>query len=635
MVAWQEVHIKNMMGPGGNDRFSIGDGTTALHYHSAHVTGTIIASGVQPAAKGMAWQANAIGYDWNNDTAEATTAASAGMLISNHSYGYGASGIPDAWFGQYGQDARDWDGIMRNAPYYLMVVAAGNDGQDDTSNASPLDGQSAYDKLSGHTTAKNNMVVANGNDAIINPNGSLSSVNRNPGSSEGPTDDYRIKPDIMGNGTSLYSTLETSNSAYGNLTGTSMASPNVAGTLLLLQEHYVNLHGNFMKAATLKGLALHTADDVAAAGPDAQTGWGLMNAKKAAETLTTAAASSGSAIVQELSLSQGQTYQITVQANGVDPLMASISWTDLAGTINNGTNSSTPALVNDLDIRLSNGTTFTPWKLNAVNSNTNGDNTVDPFERIDINGATGTYTLTVTHKGTLSGGSQNFSLIVTGVVVASTPLIGFAESTRTELENTDCDSTDISVPLNIAQAPSANADVTFSIDGGSTATSGLDFDLLTPTISFPSGSTAAQNMVLRIYHDGFVEGDETVSVSFTVNPNGGDANVDTNADNFILTISDDDSAPVLSQNTVLLNEDFESTSWAKLDGDGDGRNWTGLTGLTFTGITGNFPGSETNLVPLGGTGKANANNYLISPQITIPAGATNTEFVLAVGGILL
>src|SRR5690606_13995607 len=130
-------------GAGGNNRFSIGDGTTTLHYHSAHVAGTIMASGVDAGAKGMAWQANAIGYDWNNDTSEATTAASAGMLISNHSYGYQASAIPDSWFGQYGSDARDWDAIMRNAPYYLMVVAAGNDGNDNTSNGAPLDGQSA------------------------------------------------------------------------------------------------------------------------------------------------------------------------------------------------------------------------------------------------------------------------------------------------------------------------------------------------------------------------------------------------------------------------------------------------------------------------------------------------------------
>ena len=46
-------------GAGGTNRFSIGDGTTALHYHSAHVTGTIMASGVVANAKGMAPHASA------------------------------------------------------------------------------------------------------------------------------------------------------------------------------------------------------------------------------------------------------------------------------------------------------------------------------------------------------------------------------------------------------------------------------------------------------------------------------------------------------------------------------------------------------------------------------------------------
>ena len=59
-------------GAGGNNRFSVGDGTSTLNFHAAHVTGTIIASGVQADAKGMAPHAEAIGYDWNNDTAEAT-----------------------------------------------------------------------------------------------------------------------------------------------------------------------------------------------------------------------------------------------------------------------------------------------------------------------------------------------------------------------------------------------------------------------------------------------------------------------------------------------------------------------------------------------------------------------------------
>jgi hypothetical protein len=621
-------------GAGGSNRYSIGDGSSTLNYHSAHVAGTIMASGFQAAAKGMAWQADAVGYDWNSDTSEAAAAASSGMINSNHSYGYVASGIPDAWFGQYGQDARDWDGIMYNAPYYLMMVAAGNDGQDNTSNGAPLDGLAAYDKLSGHATAKNNLVVANGQDATIDVDGNLISALRNAGSSEGPTDDYRIKPDIMGNGTSLYSSFETADNAYGNLTGTSMASPNVAGSLILLQEHYFNLNAGFMRAATLKGLALHTADDIAPTGPDAQTGWGLMNSKKAAETLTTAAAASGSAIVEEITLLQGQSYQIMVQANGVDPLMASISWTDPAGALNNGTNSNTPALVNDLDIRLDNGTNYAPWRLTSVTTNGAGDNIVDPYERIDISGASGMYTLTVTHKGSLSSGSQDFSLIVTGIVVASTPVISYASTTGSVNELSDCNFTDILVPLNIGQAPSADAYVNFTVAGG-TATSGLDFDILTPSITFPMGSTASQDLGIRIYHDGFVEtGGETAIIDFTVDNNGGDASADTNADSFLLTINDDDFAAVDVITMSLLTEDFEANAWASIDGDGDGNDWLGLTGLTYPGITGSFPGSETNLTVLGGTGKANANNYLISPQMVISPDATSVDFTFGVGGYL-
>lgn len=580
-------------GAGGNNRFSIGDGTSALHYHSAHVTGTIIASGVQAAAKGMAWQADAVGYDWNSDISEATTAAGNGMLVSNHSYGYVASSLPDDQFGQYWLDARDWDELMYNAPYYLMMVAAGNDGSDNSSNGSPLDGNSFYDKLSGHATAKNNLVVANGQDANINGDGSLNFVNINTGSSEGPTDDYRIKPDITGNGTGLYSTYESSDTAYNSISGTSMASPNVTGTLLVLQEHYNNLNGNFMRAATLKGLALHTADDAGSNGPDVVYGWGLLNAKFAAETITTDAAASGSAIINELSLSQGQTYQITVQSDGVNPLLASISWTDPAGALNSGTNSTTPALVNDLDIRLDNGASYTPWRLTGITTNGTGDNVVDPYERIDISGASGTYTLTVTHKGTLSSGSQNFSLIVTGIVVATTPVISFANTIGNTTEATNCSYTDFNVPVNIGLAPSANATVNFSINGSSTATSGLDFDLLDPSVTFPTGSIIPQSIGIRVYHDGFVEVPEMVIIDFTVNANGGDATADLNADTYTFTINDDDLVPVSTTIVTIYNEDFDDGSFdVTTNSSGDGSNAWGIgntasSSSSFWNTTGN------------------------------------------------
>lgn len=413
-------------GPGGTDRFSVGDGSSTLNFHAAHVTGTIMASGVQASAKGMAPQCNVIGYNWTSDLSEATNAAANGMLVSNHSYGYavrdnnGNVVLPTYYFGAYIGVSRSWDQIMYNAPNYLMVVAAGNDGNDNTANSNPIGGNSSYDKLNGHSTSKNNLVVANAQDANINTAGELVSVNINSSSSEGPTDDLRIKPDITGNGTSVYSTYETSNSAYGTISGTSMASPNVTGTLLLLQEHYNNLNGSYMRAATLKGLALHTADDAGTVGPDAIFGWGLLNAKRAAEAISNKGTQS---MVEQLTLSAGQTYTVTVNADGINDLIASISWTDLPGTANTGTvNQSTPVLVNDLDIRVSKGgTTYTPWKLTGPTSNTKADNNVDPFERIEVANASGSYTITVTHKGTLSGGSQNYSLIVTGISQGSGP----------------------------------------------------------------------------------------------------------------------------------------------------------------------------------------------------------------------
>lgn len=404
-------------GPGGNNRVTINDGVTGLNgnsFHAQHVTGTIVASGVQAAAKGMAPQARALTHEWNNDLAEATTEAASGMLLSNHSYGYRADLVPDWYFGAYLDESRDWDNLMYNSPYYLMVVAAGNDGSDNSSNGNPLAGQSAYDKLTGHSTSKNNLVVANGQDANVNNDGSFNSVSINSSSSEGPTDDYRIKPDITGNGTGVYSTYDNSDAAYNSISGTSMASPNVTGTLLLLQQHYNNVNSSYMRAATLKGLAMHTADDAGVSGPDVVFGWGLLNAKAAAEAISD---NGNGAIIDERTLSNGGSYSVNVDSDGSSPLMASISWTDPAGTANSGTaNLTTPVLVNDLDIRITKGgSTYSPYRLTGINSNNTGDNNVDPFERVDVSGASGSYTITVTHKGSLSGGSQNFSLVVTGV----------------------------------------------------------------------------------------------------------------------------------------------------------------------------------------------------------------------------
>ncbi|SDG48121.1 GEVED domain-containing protein [Psychroflexus sediminis] len=407
-------------GVGGSNRVSIQDATAEggvqLNFHAAHVTGTILASGVVANAKGMAPQAKAKAYKWNDDLAEATSAAGSGMLISNHSYGYNSEAVPDYYFGAYIGDSRDWDNLQYNAPYYLMVVAAGNDGTA-TYNASPLNPTyPQYDKLTGHSVSKNTMVVASAQDASIDTSGNLVSVNISSFSSQGPTDDYRIKPDITGNGQGVYSTYDNSDTAYNSISGTSMASPNVAGSLLLLQQHANNTTGNYLKASTLKGIALHTADDAGSTGPDAIFGWGLMNTKRAAEAISN---NGQAALISELTLASGQSYSVEVESDGVNDLLASISWTDPAGTTTTTLNSSEARLVNDLDIRVTkNSTSFLPWRLTGVNTNGKGDNTRDPIERVDVSNASGTYTITVTHKGSLSSGSQDYSLVVTGLTSA-------------------------------------------------------------------------------------------------------------------------------------------------------------------------------------------------------------------------
>ncbi len=190
-----------------------------------------------------------------------------------------------------------------------------------------------YDKLVGNKNSKNNLVVANADNPLINPNGSgeLLSMSINSGSSQGPSDDGRIKPDITADGTSVYSSISTSDTAYSTYNGTSMSAPNTTGTLLLLQQYYNQLNTKYMRAATLKGLACHTADESPSVpGPGPIFGWGLLNAKRAAETIL--GDTNNTALIVETSLSPGQTYTRTFNVSGTSQLSATLCWTDPPGT---------------------------------------------------------------------------------------------------------------------------------------------------------------------------------------------------------------------------------------------------------------------------------------------------------------
>ena len=464
-------------------RVTIKDGA-ALADHSTHVAGTIGASGVQAAAKGMASSVTIDSYEWTNDKSEQTGRGAsypgeAGKIyLSNHSYGiisgwnytglsapmwtwYG-SGTTSAGievdFGKYETNARDEDSMAFSLPYYLILRSAGNERLDNpsagqgvsltTSTTSSVaydpashpagDGtyRNGYDTLGFEATAKNVLTVGSAGDAVSGGTRSLAGAYMSSYSSWGPTDDGRIKPDVVANGEQLYSSLSSANTAYGTMSGTSMATPNTTGSAALVINWWNTLcPGHYLRSSTLKGLLIHTADDLGNVGPDYQFGWGLVNVKAAADLLQAYKNNPGTRRVIEDQISTTKTTcTYTFTWDGSSPIRATLSWTDPAGTATTSTDLRTARLVNNLDLAVTGptGTVYRPWIMPFVGDWTNatfatpattGINNTDNVERVDIAapGNAGLYTVTVSYQGTLTNSLQNFSLILNGSANATAP----------------------------------------------------------------------------------------------------------------------------------------------------------------------------------------------------------------------
>ena len=439
------------------------DNVTNVEDHPTHVAGIIMGAGVSPLAKGMAYGLKgAYSYDWNNDESEMASAAAVGLLMSNHSYGsvsgWDYNSDSSRWeyngrwnekedykFGLYDGKAQTYDSISYNAPFYLIVKSAGNN----RSSAGPAVGQpywrrdqsgklynagnrpdslssnNSYGILPTDANAKNILTVgaiAPINAGYLKPSDAVITSF----SSWGPTDDGRIKPDIVTDGQSVYSAMGTNDSSYAYLSGTSMAAPGATGSLILLQELSQRLNPRkFIKAATIKALAIHSANEAGSnPGPDYKFGWGVLNISEAANVLSNALTSRNSTtsvdLVYDTTLSNGQSHTYTVIPSGAKSLKATLVWTDVKGNSSSQLNDTTKRLVNDLDIVISrSGNNFYPWNLNRTapdNAATKAINNIDNVEKVELDSLQigKTYTITVNHKGTLARGQQNYSLIVSG-----------------------------------------------------------------------------------------------------------------------------------------------------------------------------------------------------------------------------
>ncbi|MBA4250214.1 MAG: hypothetical protein C0425_01565, partial [Chlorobiaceae bacterium] len=465
-------------------RVIVRDGTTSVSQHATHVIGTVCASGVNPLARGMADSVRVDSYSWASDLPEITNAAINNLRVSNHSYGLSAGWVSNyfgdnrwAWLGDvtisevedyrygfYSNESRDWDNMTYAAPNLLVTRSGGNERGDGpapgtqhwvniagnwvlSTTARQRDGgEFGFDCTRGVTIAKNILAVGAIEDipgSYVNP----ASVVMSSFSSWGPTDDGRIKPDVVANGVGLLSTDSPADNSYVSLSGTSMSAPSVSGSISLLLQHHNNLYGNLnITAATMKGIVIHTADEAGPnPGPDYMFGWGLMNTARSALLMDVNSQLGGNNLIRELTLNQGNVIQFQVQSSGVEPLKATISWTDPAGTPPRlMLNPPDIMLVNDLDIRIiaPNTTTEMPWILSPASPSsaaTKGDNIRDNVEQVLIqNPVAGTYTVRITHKGNLFDGRQNLSLILSGTTMqlpAAVTLIAPANNAAQEITN--------------------------------------------------------------------------------------------------------------------------------------------------------------------------------------------------------
>lgn len=439
------------------------DGVTTLHNHATHVAGTMIAAGISPAARGMAPAAFLDCYDWNSDVTEMRTAAGLGLRVSNHSYGLlnGWALLPagntTAWywfgdttisatedykFGFYTSGppnsfcAREYDRAAFDFPNYLIVKSAGNDRNEGPSGAvthyvwnsswvvssapRPNDGgTTGFDTLDSVSTAKNIITVGAVNDLVggYNPQ-APQNVQVTSFSAFGPTDDGRIKPDIVANGSTLTSPIATTNNAYAAYSGTSMAAPSVSGSLGLLVQRRAATGQPPLSAAALKAVVIHTADECGNPGPDYRYGWGLMNTKKAAQLITQDATTTRTII--EGVINNGQTITHPIHMPGGTIYKVTLCWTDPAGpSLAPSLDPTTAILVNNLDLRVAN---CQPYILNPSTPSANatfGDNNRDNVEQVvvDMRGLARDWyqsceQIRITHKGVLSGGSQRYALII-------------------------------------------------------------------------------------------------------------------------------------------------------------------------------------------------------------------------------
>lgn len=406
--------------------------------HATHVAGTMAGSGQRsvnfgfPANhfRGAAHGADILNWDFLGTPYSEHNAAinTYGIDNSQNSWGADVSTANGncALYGDYHFYSREYDLIV-NGTYgrkIPVVFAAGNERNDGDCSMSSTAPFLNYSVVPPPATAKDVIAVGaiNGDDSAMTEF-----------SSWGPTDDGRIRPDIVTAGCNAGSNpfpaiVSTSvTNGYAGSCGTSMAAPAVSGSIALLLQRYRAVcpaTGTDPLPSTIKALLIHSARDLDDSssflnrGPDYASGYGAMDVQAAVDMLP---------FHHEDQVSNGQidTFQIVVTRQ--TDLKVTLVWDDPAAAAN-----ASVALINNLDLWLEdpNGGIHRPWILNpsspanAATRNVDNRNVVEQVVVDNVTGLiAGTWTIKV--RGTsVPSGPQSYTLVSEHLQVADSSCDG-------------------------------------------------------------------------------------------------------------------------------------------------------------------------------------------------------------------
>jgi subtilisin family serine protease len=357
-----------------------------------------------------------------------------GARIHSNSWGSRVNGVYDAQ--SFALDEFVWD-----HPDMLILVAAGNEGVDADAN-----GVVDLDSMNSPATAKNCISVGasenSRNSGGYNPGGPCAtwgacwpadfaanpvrddSLSDNTSgmaafSSRGPTDDQRIKPDVVAPGTNILSARSHDPAAgtgwgvfdtdYVYMGGTSMATPLTAGAATLIREYYSN-QCLAPSAALIKATLINGAHDIhpgqygtgatqetPSARPNNVEGWGRVDLEN---SLFPASPTKWFFFEETDGLATNGNRTLRYVVNDAStPFKATLVWSDYPGS----------GLVNDLDL-----TVTAPNQVTHYPNGLGSADVVNNVEVVDIsNPPIGVYTVTINGRN-IPFGPQPFALVLSG-----------------------------------------------------------------------------------------------------------------------------------------------------------------------------------------------------------------------------